>query len=464
MPEGPEATRRPGLRKLAPELVARASDQTAAAINRIMLTFLGVAVFCLLSLLTPDAALLTGGERLNVPFAGPVSFRGLIVLGPALLIVLRIYLQIYAEHWRRLELIRSRLPAPPWVPTLAPLQNPLLRAFVGFVFYLLLPLTMFAFTWKAAVLPAWGSGLLSVAVAVVVGHLMLPLRRSWKLKAFLGGSAAIVVAALVISGELLVSRPANLFRADLSNQWLPGSYLRDANLSYANLDRTDLRSADLSGANLVGARLAGAYLDDARLRDADLRNANLRAASLVGAVLEGAVLSGGRMYAVGDRPPRGADLEGANLRQAHLAGAALALTNLSKADLSWAHLEGADLQSANLESANLSYSFSAGANLHDANLVKADLRGARLMGAVLANANLIGAKLVGSELADADLSGANLKNADLARANLIDADFMSAQNLTQSQLDEACGDETTKLAPGLKAGTNCRTAPTDTPW
>jgi hypothetical protein len=68
-----------------------------------MLTFVGVALFCLLSLLTPDTALLTAGEKLNVPFAGPVSFRGLMVLGPALLIMLRIYLQIYVEHWRRLE-------------------------------------------------------------------------------------------------------------------------------------------------------------------------------------------------------------------------------------------------------------------------------------------------------------------------------------------------------------------------
>jgi hypothetical protein len=63
------------LRKLPPELIAQAQDQTATTINRIMLTFVTVAVFCLLSLRTPDVALLTGGEKLNVPFAGPVSFQ-----------------------------------------------------------------------------------------------------------------------------------------------------------------------------------------------------------------------------------------------------------------------------------------------------------------------------------------------------------------------------------------------------
>ena len=63
-------------------------DETAAQVTRIGLTFLGTAVFCLLSLLSPDSALLGGSERINVPFAGPVSFFGFMLLGPAVLIVM----------------------------------------------------------------------------------------------------------------------------------------------------------------------------------------------------------------------------------------------------------------------------------------------------------------------------------------------------------------------------------------
>ena len=95
-----------------------------------------------------------------MPFAGPVSSCGFIVIGPLVLIALRILLQIYVEHWHRLEPTRRRLPARS-APTVAPLQNPLLWGVAGFVLYLLLPLTMLAFTWKVAVLPAWGSGLLA---------------------------------------------------------------------------------------------------------------------------------------------------------------------------------------------------------------------------------------------------------------------------------------------------------------
>jgi hypothetical protein len=50
---------------------------------------------------------------------------------------------------------------------LAPFHNPLIRYFSGLIFYLLLPLTMLFFAWKAAVFPAWGLGLLGIAAAVV---------------------------------------------------------------------------------------------------------------------------------------------------------------------------------------------------------------------------------------------------------------------------------------------------------
>src|SRR4249920_361846 len=154
------ARRHQGLRKLSPDLIGKARDETATQVTRIGLTFLGTSAFCLLSLLSPDSALLGGSERITVPLAGPVSFFGFMLLGPAVLIVLRVYLQIYVEHsewWDRLARSMSIVRA----PTLVPLQNPLIRSFGALIFYLLLPLTMMLFAWKAAVFPDWGSGLLA---------------------------------------------------------------------------------------------------------------------------------------------------------------------------------------------------------------------------------------------------------------------------------------------------------------
>ena len=72
MAKGLKASRRRrGLRKLLPEVIAQAQDQTAATIARIMLTFVGLVLFCLLSLLTPDAALLSPAT--GVPGRPPLS-------------------------------------------------------------------------------------------------------------------------------------------------------------------------------------------------------------------------------------------------------------------------------------------------------------------------------------------------------------------------------------------------------
>jgi len=125
-------SRRTGLRKLSPDLISKARDETATQVTRIGLTFLGTAAFCLLSLLSPDSALLGGSEKINVPFAGPVSFFGFMLLGPAVLIALRVYLQIYVEHSDRLDRL-ARSVAVVRAPTLVPLQNSLVRLFSGLI-------------------------------------------------------------------------------------------------------------------------------------------------------------------------------------------------------------------------------------------------------------------------------------------------------------------------------------------
>ena len=80
--------------------------------------------------------------------------------------------------------------------------------------------------------------------------------------------------------------------------------------------------------------------------------------------------------------------------------------------------------------------------------------GAYLNGADLSYANLIGAHLNGADLSYANLNGATLRGATLSDATLSDADLnganlRGAKNLTQEQLDRACGNENTKLPEGL---------------
>jgi len=267
---------------------------------------------------------------------------------------------------------------------------------------------------------------------------------------------------------------ADLSSADLTNAILSTANLRTATLFQANLTGADLTGADLTGADLTGAALTGATLEDALLRDADLTGANLERAVLrdvvlTGAKLEGAVLTGANLEGTDLSE---ANLRGAILRDAALAGAKLEGAVLRDADLTGANLEGTDLTGANLE----------GAILRDADLTRASLpgvflRAGDLAGAILRYADLEGALLVGADLRAADLRdallnlanliGANLTNVDLTGANLTDAILRDADlgnadlsgailintlpsgGITQQQLNQACGDDSTTLPAGL---------------
>ena len=415
--------KRQGLRKLSPDLITKATDETIAQVTRIGLTFLGTALFCLLSLFSPDSALLGDSEKINLPLAGPVSFFGFMLLGPAVLIMLRVYLQIYVEHSNRLERLRSSMLAVR-TPTLAPLNNPLIRVFSGLIFYAVLPMTMIFFVWKAAVFPDWGAGLLCVAVGVVASHALLPLDKlSWRSRALLSVGAAIIAGGVIL-GFGPLRRPFDLYHANLSQQWLGGNNLSGAILGNANLTGADLFHANLTGANLFAAKLTDASVAGATLTGAHLYSAKLSRANLSGTNLSGANL----LFA---------DLSGANLIGATLTGATLFRASLNSADLSRATLTGANLDEANLDGANLT-----DALLSDANLAGANLTGAKLSRAKLSRANLFGANLSGANLTGADLTGANL-SANLSGANLTDA------VLSNARLNEACGTVNTKLPEGF---------------
>lgn len=79
----------------------------------------------------------------------------------------------------------------------------------------------------------------------------------------------------------------------------------------------------------------------------------------------------------------------------------------------------------------------------------ADLIGARLRGADLRGADLRGAYLIGADLSRADLRRADLIGADLRDANLAGADLTGAIFVTQTQLNAALGDQSTRIPEGL---------------
>jgi len=88
-----------------------------------------------------------------------------------------------------------------------------------------------------------------------------------------------------------------------------------------------------------------------------------------------------------------------------------------------------------------------GADFTRAELDGANLGGGRFDGASFREASLEGARLSGGVFAKADFRGASLDGADIRGV-----DLSTARGLRPEQLEDACGDSSTRLPKGLAAG------------
>jgi uncharacterized protein YjbI with pentapeptide repeats len=248
---------------------------------------------------------------------------------------------------------------------------------------------------------------------------------------------------------------------NFTNQKLSKANLKRANLSNTNFSGTDFAGATLEGANLKGANLSNTNLDKAIFFQANLQNSDLTNASFSGANFSQAYISGTKLNIYNFFSPFD-EMGKANLaensisatRPKNLIGLIIdrqkyKFMNLKGLDFSHVSFLKSSFANSNLENAiffssELPEVIFSGSNLSGANFGKAQLQSANLMGANLKGTNFSEAQLFAANLMGANLKGTNFDKAQLRAANLRDV-----RNLTQSQLDLACGDKFTKLDVGL---------------
>ena len=320
-PEGTEPKRRQPS-SVRVERLLKAQADTGATLNRLVMTLLGLGVAGVLALQFPDTYLLATTTTVNVPLAGPTSFKVFLVLLPLFLLGVRAYAEIYLVHWRRLSRLtyRYRMRA---VPIIVPFENPLLRIFAACVLYGLIPSVLGALTWKAAVFTGWGAVLLCLTLTSASVLLASAMSRTWP-------HGVLIATAIVAMGGVAGSQG---WFEHLRRPF----QLQIANLERASLGGQDLSRADLRRANLRSADLSRAILNDADLSGADMREADLSWVQLRGANLDGAILSKAIL--------RGVDLNGATLFQTTLDEAFLAT------DHRW--LDGTVLRDVSITNARL---------------------------------------------------------------------------------------------------------------
>lgn len=127
---------------------------------------------------------------------------------------------------------------------------------------------------------------------------------------------------------------------------------------------------------------------------------------------------------------------------------------INSRDLSGLELIGQDLSGASLNMCHLKGASAFGANFSDTLLVGVDFTGANIQKAKFDRSDLRFSNFTGANLSDSVFSGANLENATFTSARLEGADLSGAIGLSQTQLERAFIDETTKLPKELGSGPN----------
>ena len=130
------------------------------------------------------------------------------------------------------------------------------------------------------------------------------------------------------------------------------------------------------------------------------------------------------------RAKAGASCPGCNLFQADFQNVELKNKNFARARL----------RQADMSAAILNHTSFAGGDLRDINAYGALFSSADFAGANLTNASFVGAYLQGAKMSGANLTGTNFSGAEMNRA----------VGLSQSQLNQACGDASTRLPSGMR--------------
>ena len=255
------------------------------------------------------------------------------------LIVITFYLHLFIWEWKRIQTIKPEKK----LPFTFNMENPLAKTLSSLIFYILPPVVLLFFSYRAYV---WAIDLIDVwGMAAFICFVLMGLLWFMHIKnepskvSGIARSSLIVkrwfvfgfivtgcsLATMAMSGKLNKMFPLDLVRSDISGQTIARLNLNNANLFAANIKETIFLETSLKGANLK----------EANLERADLQKVNLSGANCQKTNFEGANL-------------KRVNLKGANLIRSNLDGVNLQFTNLKGANLSGASLNGTIILGTNM--------------------------------------------------------------------------------------------------------------------
>jgi len=130
-------------------------------------------------------------------------------------------------------------------------------------------------------------------------------------------------------------------------------------------------------------------------------------------------------------------------------GSSCSRCNLFQGDFSGMESRGLNLSGSRLRQADISLGV-----MNRTNFSNTDMRDVNAYGGVFSSSNFSGANLTNASFVGAYLEGASFAGTTLTGSNFSGASLMRATGLTQGRLNQACGDEATRL-PGALSIPRC---------
>ena len=462
-------------------LIKEAYIEASKTVRQLLFVISGFSIFCLISLGSPDIYLLGESKFISVPFAGQMSFSLFMILGPIILLSFRVYLHLYESHYRTLHfLLNKRSVIMP--PNLTIFNNIILKFFAKPSCVSSVPFVIFFFSNKARAISLFIYPSLIVAIIVVAIHIILLVSRSHYRNDIFKKSIIITILLSINLCVIIflvdidkIRRPLNLFRADLSSQWLVGSDLKHANLQSANFTGTNLSGSDLSSANLKDVNFENAKLENVNFMNSDLSNAKF-----INSILSGSNFSKAKIYSTTFKSSNllKTKFNNSNIEKTFFYENIFSDHNIvKKAENDDCHIfeVGYGLREENCEKifdyldelTEGSIDFSK-ANFIDTDFSNQDCRwvnfryatfnnvmflGVNLAGSLLSEAKFWDVQLAGdltaADLSDAEFNNTSLANVTLDKTNLYGVD-LSDTDIEEDQINEtSCWYSTTKFPSNI---------------
>jgi uncharacterized protein YjbI with pentapeptide repeats len=383
-------------------------------INHLSIILISFSLICILALLRDDQIGIKAGGTIKLPFAGvDVDSGSFLLVGPAILIFITIYLHIYVQQWyncinhqqKNICILKS--------------DSEISRFFCNFLFFGLSPLILLLFYLISRGKPDY-SNFTGFCFAVTFGLMLIlffAYRKMWV--AWIGAVIFFFIFLSVISYLFSV----NFDLANYIPLRLQGAEIKNHNLTKFNLKGMNAESGNFKNCvfyqqNLQLSKCKQTIFDDGNLFETNLNYSDLGSASF----------------------------KNTDLSRAWMIEAGMSNANFNNAKLIKTHLYKATLESANMDNADMSNAF-----FNNANLKFASIR----------CANLNKANFSFADMTSVDFENSDMKDAILFKSNLSNAKLKIAKNLTENQIKLACINEKTTLPGNIKRSVieNCKDQP-----